>query len=124
MFHIFRSGTTYDLTYYNAQGTISGFTLVNFFQNLDNQWIHVVIVIDYPNKRGYGYRNGIQFDTTKTISGTPVFPSTNDEKYFGKFWTAPAFLTDGSLDEVRIYNRRLSAEEVAARYNSTRGRYQ
>jgi hypothetical protein len=33
-------------------------------------------------------------------------------------------ITDGSLDEVRIYNRALGDDEVMTRYNQTRGRYQ
>jgi hypothetical protein len=32
-------------------------------------------------------------------------------------------LTDGSLDEIRIYNRGLSAEEISAQYTSTRSHY-
>jgi len=61
---------------------------------------------------------------TANLSGTPVFPSANRIKYIGAFAPTTYRIADGSLDEVRIYNRGLSAEEVGARYNSTRGRYQ
>jgi len=53
----------------------------------------------------------------------PVFPSVGRVKYIGAFRTNLSRLTDGSLDEVRIYNRGLSASEIASIYNQTKGRY-
>jgi hypothetical protein len=121
---ITRGLNTNTLYYYyaNGAGQIQGI-LGNFFQNLDGQYIHIVIVCDYPNKTLKAYRNGVPFDT-KTLTGTPVFPSTDRVKYIGSTSPGGRNITDGSLDEVRIYNRGLSAEEIAGRYNSTRGRYQ
>jgi hypothetical protein len=81
------------------------------------------MVCDYSNRIIKAYRNGVQFDVNKTLTGTPVFPSTNRVKYVGAYNTASYRFTDGSLDEVRIYNRGLSAEEVAAIYNQTKGEY-
>ena len=69
------------------------------------------------------YRNGIQFGTTFNLTGTPQFPSANRVKYIGSYNTGQYLIRDGSLDEVRIYNRGLSAEEVAAIYNQTKGKY-
>jgi hypothetical protein len=86
--------------------------------------MHIAIVCDYANKSLKVYRNGVQFSTTRNLIGTPVFPSTNRIKRIGAYNTNDEKITDGSLDEVRIYNRGLSADEVAGRYNSTRGRYQ
>jgi len=108
-----------------ANGSSVSYSYVtNFFPTPDNQWIHIVIVYDYTNKTGKFYRNGALFDT-QALTGTPVFPLTNNVKYIGSYSTGALYnLTDGSLDEVRIYNRGLSAEEIGARYNSTRGRYQ
>jgi hypothetical protein len=48
---------------------------------------------------------------------------SNVTKYIGSYNSTQHRLTDGSLDEVRIYNRGLSAEEVAAIYNQTKGKY-
>jgi hypothetical protein len=70
------------------------------------------------------YRNGVQFGTTQTLTNTPVFPSTNRAKYIGAYNNSSNKLTDGSLDEVRIYNRGLSAEEVMSIYNQTKGKYE
>ncbi len=96
----------------------------HFFLDLDNQWMHIVTVWDYTNKTLKLYRNGVQFTATIQLSGTPLFPLTNRVKYVGAYSPTVAKIIDGSLDEVRIYNRGLSADEVMSRYNKTRGRYQ
>jgi len=70
------------------------------------------------------YRNGAQFDTIKNLTGIPAFPTTNRVKYIGSYNAGQFKITDGSLDEVRIYNRGLSDEEVATIYNQTKGNYQ
>ncbi len=109
---------------YHDGTTPNSFSATDFFQNLDNQYIHIVIVCDYANKKGYYYRNGVQFGATQNLLGTPQFPSTNRAKYIGSYNSSLYKLTDGSLDEVRIYNRGLSDEEVATIYNQTKGNYQ
>jgi hypothetical protein len=70
------------------------------------------------------YRNGIQFGSTANLSGTPLFPSTNRTKFIGSYGSTSHRITDGSLDEVKIYNRGLSASEIASIYNQTKGKYQ
>jgi hypothetical protein len=66
----------------------------------------------------------MQFGTAGTLTGTPLFPSTNRVKYVGNYNMGTSYpLADGSLDEVRIYNRGLGAEEVAQHYNSTKGKF-
>ncbi len=105
----------------NGAGQEVGFT--DFFLNLDNQWIYVVIVCDYSNKTIKAYRNGAQFGATRDLTGIPIFPPTNGIKYIGASSSSSNKLTNGSLDEVRIYNRGLSAEEVAQHYTSTKGEF-
>jgi len=122
--YIHRQSSTDNLRSRYATGTtVVDTTFANFFQSLDNQWIHITLVCDYTNKTAKAYKNGVLFGTN-ILSGTPPFPSINRVKYIGSYSIASDYITDGSLDEVRIYNRGLSADEVAARYNSTRGRYQ
>jgi len=70
------------------------------------------------------YRNGIQSGTTQSLTGTPVFPITDRAKYIGAYSSSSTKLKDGSLDEVRIYNRGLSDAEIMNRYNQTRSRYE
>jgi hypothetical protein len=81
---IFRPANTNDFSFYYANGSIADYRyFTDFFQNLDNQWIHIVTVCDYTNKTLKAYRNGIQFGVTKTLTGTPQFPSINRVKYLG-----------------------------------------
>jgi hypothetical protein len=82
-----------------------------------------MVVCDYSNKTAKAYRNGVLFDA-QSLTGTPQFPIANRIKYIGSEGTNSYILTDGSLDEVRIYNRGLSAEEIMAIYNQTKGKYQ
>jgi len=120
---MFRAQATDSLIHWYANGTsVTSATFVNYFQNLDNQWIHIVTVFDYANKRLYIYRNGVQFGATANLTGIPLFPSTNRSKTIGSLGTGNK-LTDGSLDEVRIYNRGLSAEEISAQYTITKGKF-
>ena len=121
-FHMYRYTTLpNDLHYRYANGSAATYFIVSsIFQNLDSQWIHITVVCDYTNKKAYVYRNGVQFSTTKILTGTPVFPSVNRVKYIGAYAPGTYELTDGSLDEVRIYNRGLSAEEIKKHYNILR----
>jgi len=81
-------------------------------------------VCDYNNKTIKAYRNGVQYGATQNLAGTPVFPSADRIKYIGARSSSSGRITDGSIDEVRIYNRGLSDEEVATIYNQTKGNYQ
>ncbi len=121
---IFRAINSDNIVIEYSNGTISTSTgYSNFFQNLDNQWIHIVIVSDYTTKTMKAYRNGVQFGNTISLTGIPQFPSTNKAKFMGSYDLTRHKLTDGSLDEVRIYNRGLSAEEISAQYTNTKSRY-
>jgi hypothetical protein len=60
----------------------------------------------------------------KNLAGIPQFPLTSRARYFGAYAAGTYRLTDGSLDDVKIYNRGLSAEEIASIYNQTKSKYQ
>jgi hypothetical protein len=51
---------------------------------------------------------------------TPLFPSTNRIKYLGDLGAIIYPVTDGNLDDIRIYNRELSASEIKALYEGTK----
>ena len=122
---VYRINNSDGIRYFFANGTISTYIdLANFFQNLDNQWVHITTVCDYTNKTLKFYRNGIQFGATQNLTGTPVFPSIGRARYVGAYTTNANRITDGYLDEVKIYNRELSASEIASIYNQTKGKYQ
>jgi hypothetical protein len=94
----------------------------NFFQNYDNQWTLITVVTDYNNKNAKFYRNGILFYTSTTANNM-LFPSSSRIKYIGSYSTGSHFFT-GYLDDVRIYNRALTANEISEIYNKTKEKYQ
>ena len=74
-----------------------------------NQWVHVAYT--YNNGEYRVYLNG-KLKTTK--SARPDFRQANGrDLYLGKF-SDTWYPLDGYLDDVRLYNRCLSAEEIAA----------
>ncbi len=82
----------------------------------DNQWHHVVYVVDAAG--GRLYVDGIQKGSLGW-TGTPGAPTTTQPVHIGHypraFGGAEYFL--GVLDDVRIYNRALSTQDVLALYS-------
>ncbi len=113
---------TFNFQYSNGVSSLTVAT-ESFFTNLNDTWIHIAIICDYNNGTFKVYRNGVQVGATTNLTGTPLFPSSNMAKYIGSYTVGGQVLTDQSLDEVRIYNRGLSADEVSRIYNSTKSRY-
>jgi hypothetical protein len=84
-----------------------------------NQWTHMFIT--YNGSVGKLYRNGTQVATDSPIG---EFYDWSETVYIGAATASPDTGTwtdyfNGSIDEVRIYNRALSADEILAIYNST-----
>ena len=71
----------------------------NYFVNWHDVWLHLTVACDYAGKKTYFYRNGLWLNTV-TMSGTPVFPSTNRAKYLGCYNPALYFLKYGYLANV------------------------
>ena len=77
-------------------------------------WTHFVAVIDSTISNGMAlYINGIKQANTDTITACTPYGGL----YLGAYiWPISAYY-NGSLDEVRVYNRALSADEVKQLYN-------
>jgi len=90
---------------------------VNFFTGYDNTWTYITIVADYTNKWVKFYRNGDLVDNEST-SYTMLYPSANRAKYIGSYPATGSY--QGQLDDIRLYNRALSAAEIKAIYNATK----
>ena len=90
-------------------------TASGFFTGYNNVFVHITVVCDYSNKKTYFYRNGALF-TTIDMGGTPVFPSANIAKYIGMYRSENQHPFRGPIDDVRVYNRALSAAEIAQLY--------
>ncbi|MDD4924653.1 MAG: LamG domain-containing protein [Dehalococcoidales bacterium] len=77
-----------------------------------NEWTHMVM--SWDGNQMFLYKNAVyQGDSTGPAGGT-ITPQVNLK--FGRY-TAALGHFDGLIDEVHIYNRALSAEEVRYHYN-------
>jgi hypothetical protein len=101
------SGDSEELTVLPAGSLVSG------------QWIHVAVVRSTSGLELIAYKNSVAatpvaYTKTPTISNQPVVIGAEDGMY--------NFL-DGVIDEVRIYNRDLSAEIFEEYYRCARMNY-
>jgi hypothetical protein len=105
----FRTGGT-ALTW-RSQAYTLGSTWPSYFSGYTGQWVFVTTVVSGTNVTGY--RNGI---SQGSVSVGTIATGTDDVD----IGTRPsnAFYVSGSLDDLRIYNRALSAQEVKQLYNS------
>ncbi|MEK7626867.1 MAG: LamG-like jellyroll fold domain-containing protein [Patescibacteria group bacterium] len=111
------------LNFYNTSGKID-LTLSNgsgYWRHIGNSvistgvWIYVVVTWDGSNVKHY--LNGV-LDQTQAQGGVPEV--TGVKTWIGAVEGLSPNYFNGQIDEVRIYNRALSATEVADIYNSTR----
>ena len=84
----------------------------------DGQWHHVAVVLEDVNDDGILNINETQFyidgflrEQSRAASFAVGTGASNDV-YIGKYPEGSTYLLDGSLDEVRIYNRALTEQEV------------
>ena len=87
----------------------------------DNKWHHIVSVKD-GNTAAYLYVDGVLVGTDSTISSMLAFLSLTIGALNGDSGV-PEILFNGLIDEVRIYNRVLSASEIFQHYNNTEHLY-
>ena len=113
--------------YHGSQGLAAGAPITLFcggvsvgdsdFVGVLNKWTHVVVTIDSGGTVRY-YSNGVLLPTTRTCSNT-----TGALQYIGSDNDTNA-LNNAPLDDVRIYNRALSAAEVLQLYQQGTGTHQ
>lgn len=105
-----------NVNFNNNIGFNSNFSLVGNptgtnSENL-NKWIHAVAVIDGINAKLY-----INGTLVKTMTIAPNFSSSNSKNlYIGTMWALSTtwYPFNGSIDDIRIYNRSLSNAEILA----------
>lgn len=92
-------------------------TSQNLYSKINNTWTHVVMTFDAISKNVSLYINGVE--ATYQVKTTGVGTKINDAvsvQYIGdSSYGTRTF--NGSIDEVRIYNRALTATEVLELYN-------
>jgi len=78
----------------------------------DNTWHHCVWVVDRSNNISYWYFDGVKSTKETDISGLGNISNTNPVR-IGRVDT----YLDGELDDIRIYNRVLSVDEIISLTN-------
>ena len=77
-----------------------------------NEWVHLAWVLNSSSGTATGYVNGVSVGTN-TYVGKNIGTSTR----IGSYFAGGAGVTQGVLDEFRIYNRALSIEEIREEYD-------
>jgi len=88
-----------------------------------SQWYHVVIVVDGPNTDAFMYLDNVKIKTNTNFAALPDKPTSPvllGAKQSGGTWVSQAIA--GRLDEVCLYGRLLSTDEIASLYNNGNGR--
>jgi len=80
-----------------------------------NKWQMLAVSFDRPNVKLF--RNGevVRESSTFDYAATP-----NDEPFRIASWDPVGYIVNGTIDEVRIYNRALSEEEINRLFELTR----
>ena len=108
-------GTGFSLqigTVQNIAAMISGSYLTTSWAPHVGTWYHIVATHNNSNNYNALYVNG-KYENSSTQG---VSYEASAKTYIGVFYTSPNLLFNGIIDEVRIYNRALSAAEVKALY--------
>jgi hypothetical protein len=99
-------------------GHVSPYDVVKDTSPLDvNVWYQVAVTFD-PNVasgRMVLYKNGVEVNEANSVPTQAASTST----YVGRFYTG--YYTKGAIDNVMIFNRAMTAEEIAALYNAGNG---
>lgn len=95
--------------FYNGSGdSASTSSVIN-----DNLWHHIACVRNVTANKLYVFRDGkLDVTTTMTNTGSNSVSNTNLLEIGGRNLTAVNSMLSGFVDDVRVYNRALSAGEV------------
>jgi hypothetical protein len=90
----------------------------------DNVWQHFVLSVDYGTDEAKIYRDGVLLDTM-TLNGSFTPCSSNSNIYIGQsFDGATDRWWGGAIDQVRIFSKAISSDEVLLLYNEEFAQYQ
>ena len=93
--------------------TTSGYKGDSYGSGTAGNWYHLVLTYDNVSETCYRYVNGVG-SADASFSGDIA---TNDDNVYIGRGVGASYPVDGIIDEVRIYNRALSASEIKQLYN-------
>ena len=119
---IYRISNSNAIAFQFTTGTgVQTLTFGNFFTGYDDQYLFVAVTCDYENKILNVYRNG-QLYEPRNVADSMIFPSTSSACYIGSYqWNMHFF--KGVIDEVRLYNRLLTNQEIRMIYENEKDNY-
>ena len=85
-----------------------------------NTWYHVAAVYNASAITASIYLNGV---LAQTLSGSSVFQNPPGNYAIGAFGAGGGYYFPGNVAAHKLYNRALSASEIAQNFNALRGRY-
>lgn len=102
-------------------GTCDITSTSNIVQN--NVWTHLVVCVNSYSVSGVTfYINGIAFTNNTTAGAVFPFPLNNTGFTFGKHTgSTPSEFLNGNLDDIGIWNRVLTQQEITALYQGCNG---
>ena len=100
-------------------------SILNFDQgsrpnDLLNKWTLISFIVDRGNNKAYAFVNGRKQATEIDISSVTGSISNSSSLVFGTLY---GWQTDAMIDDIRIYSRALTAQEVETLYAQTKGNY-
>lgn len=112
-----RSDGNFTMVVGNDAGTYTAHTFISSGMQA-NTWYNITFVWNVPSNNVVGYLNGVQvFNESQTYWATTMPGVTIGNGFSSsRYW-------NGKISATQIYNRSLSATEVAQNFNALRGRY-
>ena len=101
------------------QNSLPGTPVEEFWADGDlslNQWSHLVLTYSQENRRARFYIDG-KFEGETSFSNNQVFPIARSFRLGPKDGNQ-SIVTDGKIDDFRVYKVELSASEIARLYGN------
>lgn len=98
----------------NIAATVSGTYLKTSWVPSTGVWYNIVATHDAATNNNVLYVNGTQ---QATLASQPISYEASPTTEIGVFYTTPSLYFNGTIDNVRLYNRALNPAEVQALYN-------
>ncbi len=113
----YSSGSGFQWTSYDGTNVVLNILPGGIFPTV-GKWFHVCAVQNGNGNTGYLYVNGAQIGSAVQTGTTAN--TTSRIQIGARTGSSDSRWLAGAVDDVRIYNRALSAQEVAQLYNSTK----
>jgi hypothetical protein len=111
------TGNAFAFIVYNGSGVYGWAEDSNFFATKLNTWTHFVGVFK-PSQYVYLYEDGVLVDSDTSVPINIVYNRSTDNVTIGRRSGDAQSYFNGTIDEVQIWNRSLTAGEISELYKS------